>query len=170
MDFDDEESREPEQSGSDELLSDDNLRLPEGASILVRLHALRAWLARRRNEASIEIGGAALVLQQMMESEQQESRARRRERERFAERLKEAREAFEAAQQSLHAYEEAEVLLEECVNHTTTGERVLAEYYLALEELVQESALAEVEELPRLRALYDVQHRVERIAAPHEED
>jgi hypothetical protein len=170
MDFDDEATHEAEQRGSDELLSDDNLRLPEGASILVRQHALRAWLARRQNEASIEIGEAALALQQIMEGEQQETRLRRRERERFAERLKEAQETLEAAQQRLRAYEEAGELLEGCINHTTTGERVLAEYYLALEELVQESALAEVEEIPRLRALYDVQQRVERVAAPHTED
>ena len=31
-----------EETGSDELLSDENLRLPEGANIIVRLHAVRA--------------------------------------------------------------------------------------------------------------------------------
>ena len=47
-----------DETGSDELLSDENLRLPEGANILVRLHAVRAWLSRRRDETSIEVGEA----------------------------------------------------------------------------------------------------------------
>ena len=33
-----------EETGSDELLADDNLRLPERANVLVRVHAVRAWL------------------------------------------------------------------------------------------------------------------------------
>ena len=53
--------------GSDELLSDENLRLPEGANILVRLHAVRAWLSRKRDESNIEAGEAAIVMQEMMQ-------------------------------------------------------------------------------------------------------
>lgn len=48
MDIDDETSNVPVEIGSDELLSDDNLRLPESANILVRIHALRAWLTGAR--------------------------------------------------------------------------------------------------------------------------
>ena len=64
--------------GSDELLSDENLRLPEGANILARLHAVRAWLSRRHDEAAIEVGEAALALQEMMQEEAVETRPRRR--------------------------------------------------------------------------------------------
>src|SRR5437588_11618338 len=82
MDIDDETSDVPVEIGSDELLSDDNLRLPESASILVRIHALRAWLTRRYEETSIEVGEAALALQEvMMMQELQEIRPRRRERQ-----------------------------------------------------------------------------------------
>ncbi len=94
MDDDDEISNLPEEIGSDELLSDDNLRLPESANILVRLHAVRAWLARRRNEAIIVEGEAALNLQQAMISEPQEVRPRRRERQDQEESISRAQEAL----------------------------------------------------------------------------
>ncbi len=70
-----------EEIGSDELLSDDNLRLPESANVLVRLHAVQAWLSRRREEAAIEVGEAALALQEAIQENAQETRVRRRARE-----------------------------------------------------------------------------------------
>ena len=45
--FSDDDTSEDDEIGSDELLSDENLRLPEGANILVRLHAVRAWQRER---------------------------------------------------------------------------------------------------------------------------
>jgi len=167
---DDEISDLPEEIGSDELLSDDNLRLPESADILVRLHAVRAWLARRRDEAIIAVGEAALSLQQVMISEPQEVRSRRRERQDQQERISRAQQALVAAQQSLKAYEEAQVLLEECVAHAS-GERILVEYYLVLEELVQKDIqVDQSDRTPWLRAMAEVQHRIERVGVPNEEE
>ncbi len=169
MDDDDEISNLPEEIGSDELLSDDNLRLPESANILVRLHAVRAWLARRRDEAIIAEGEAALNLQQAMLSEPQEARRRRRERQDQAESIFRAQQALVAAQQRLQAYEEAQALLEDCVAHAS-GERILVEYYLTLEELVQNDMQADQpDRTPRLRAMAGVQHRIERVGVPNEE-
>ena len=156
--------------GSDELLSEDDLRLPESASVLVRLHALRAWLARRRHEATVEVGEAALNLQQAMASEFQEARPRRREHRSQGQEdpLNLAQQALAAAQQRLQAYEDAEALLEDCVIHAG-GDRVLVEYYLSLEELVQSITHAgQAERIPWLQALADVQHRIERVGAPSE--
>ncbi len=48
MDSDKDMPEDSTQIGSDELLSEDNLRLPDSASVLVRLHAVRAWLAEVR--------------------------------------------------------------------------------------------------------------------------
>ena len=84
MDYDNEMPDPSTEIGSDELLSDEHLRLPESANILVRTHAVRAWLARRREETAMEIGEAALIVQQEMTQETQEtqgSRLRRRERQ-----------------------------------------------------------------------------------------
>src|SRR5947199_10125977 len=81
MDYDDDIANSSIEIGSDELLSDDNLRLPESANILVRTHAVQAWLARRHEESAIEVGEAALTLQQVMMQEPQETRLRRRERQ-----------------------------------------------------------------------------------------
>lgn len=172
MDIDDETSNVPVEIGSDELLSDDNLRLPESANILVRIHALRAWLTRRCEETSIEIGESALMLQEMMTQEPQETRVRRRDRQSQQERLSHIQQVLKETQQRLSAYEEAQSLLDECITHTS-GERVLVEYYLALEGLMQD--VAEERQLgqgraPRLSALAEVQHRVERVGAPNEED
>jgi hypothetical protein len=153
--------------GSDELLSEDNLRLPDSASVLVRLHAVRAWLARRRNEATIEVGEAALKLQQAMSLALPETRPRRRQHSEQETLLLGAQQALAAAQQRLQAYEDAQALLEDCIAHTG-GERVLVEYYLALEELVQNNSPAN--QTPWLSALADVQHRIERVGAPSEED
>jgi len=159
--------------GSDELLSDDSLRLPESANILVRTHAVRAWLTRRCQQTTLEIGEAALVLQQaMMAQEPQGARLRRRERQSQEEQLHHIQKELTDAQQRLAAYEEAQTLLEDCIAHTS-GERVLVEYYLALEDLVQ-SATAKGEanqyqQVPRLHALADVQHHVEHVGASGEE-
>src|SRR6266849_4900752 len=140
VDIDDDTSDLSEEVGSDELLSDDNLRLPESANILVRLHAVRAWLARRREEAIIEVGEAALEFQQAATPGPQETRLSRRERPGHEARLRDTQRVLAAAQQRLQAYEDAQTLLEDCIAHTTSGERVLVEYYLTLEELVQNSA------------------------------
>ncbi len=168
MDFEEEQPEKTIETGSDELLSDDNLRLPESASTLVRVHAVRAWLTRRQRETGIEIGEAALALQEAMQGEAQESRLRRREREQLAQRLRREQQVFQDAQQRLQAYEEAQELLDDCLAHTTTGERVLVEYYLTLDDLVNSEREAQASS-PRLRALADVQHRIERVGAPSEE-
>src|SRR5881275_1626333 len=118
MDIDDETSNAPVEIGSDDLLSDDNLRLPESANILVRIHAVRAWLTRRYEETTIEVGEAALVLQEMMMQEPQETRLRRRERQSQQERLSSIQQVLVEAQQRLSAYEEAQSLLEDCIVHT----------------------------------------------------
>ena len=136
---DDDESGNDE-LGSDELLSDENLRLPESANILVRLHAVRAWLSRRCDEATIEVGEAAIVLQEMMQEQAVATRPRRRmhQIEAVQEQFQRVQKALTESQQRLSAYEEAQSILEDCVAHTS-GERVLVEYYLTLEELVLQS-------------------------------
>ena len=67
-----------DEEGSDELLSDDLLRLPDSASILVRLHAVRSWLERNHREASAAVGEAALALQAVMQPSPEMQRPRRR--------------------------------------------------------------------------------------------
>ena len=159
--------------GSDELLADENLRLPEGANILVRLHAVRAWLSRRHDEASIEVGEAALALQEIMQEETVETRPRRRTHqiEEKQQQFQRAQKALAESQQRLRAYEEAQSFLEDCVAHTN-GERVLVEYYLTLEELVlqsQERTDLTEDRSSWLDALSDVLHRVEHVGTPDEE-
>ncbi|TMD68293.1 MAG: hypothetical protein E6I91_04795 [Chloroflexi bacterium] len=170
MDYDDDIANSSIEIGSDELLSDDNLRLPESANILVRTHAVQAWLARRHEESAIEVGEAALALQQVMLQEPQETRLRRRERQNLQWQIDQQQQVLKEAQQRLDGYIEAEALLEDCITHTS-GERVLVEYYLALENLVHNITQANrSEQSPRLQALFDVQHRVEHVGAPNEED
>ena len=163
--------------GSDELLADDALRLPESANILVRLHAVRAWLASRIREANIAIGDAALMLQEaMQEPEQSLARLRRREREANSQmlRVQRAQEAVTMATQRLNTYEETQKLLEETVSHVTAGERVLVEYYLAIEQLLEESLNSidrnTEEQQARRDVLADVLHRVEHVGIPDEEE
>jgi hypothetical protein len=158
--------------GSDELLSDENLHLPESANILVRLHAVRAWLIRRHDEAVIEVGEAALSLQEVMQENPAETRQRRRMHQmEEAQRFQCAQQVLGEAQQRLSAYEEAQSILEDCVAHTN-GERVLVEYYLTLEELVLRS-LEQMEQTvdhsPWFEAVSDVLHRVEHVGTPDEE-
>lgn len=171
MNFDDEHIQEETETGSDELLSTDNLRLPDNANPLVRLHALRAWLVRHQKETRLDIGMIALDIQQLQQEGQSETRLRRRELQARQDRLQSLQERFQSAQQLLEVYEEAERLLEDCVSHTTVGERLLVEYYLTIEGLVQE-AMEESEgvQSPRLVGLGDVLHRIEQVGAPHEED
>ena len=162
-----------DETGSDELLSDENLRLPEGANILVRVHAVRAWLSRRCDEATIEVGEAALALQEMMQEQAVEVRPRRRTRqiEAVQEQFQRAQKALTESQQRLSAYEEAQTILEDCVAHTS-GERVLVEYYLTLEELVlqsQEQVNQTEDRSPWLDAMSDVLHRIEHVGTPDEE-
>ena len=169
MGIDDELPKESTEVGSDELLSDDNLRLPESANTLVRLHAIRAWLTCRQRETSIEIGEMALSLQQLLQEGAQETCFRRRERQSTA-RLQQAQQLLQEAQQRLNAYEEAEALLEDCLAHTTTGERALVEYYPTLDELVHNSiGTAGAKPAPWYEALADVQQRIERVSAPSEQ-
>ena len=160
-----------EEIGSDELLSDDNLRLPESANVLVRLHAVRAWLSLRHDEAAIEVGESALALQEAMQENAQETRVRRRTREGEEQRLHRAQQALTDAQQRLSAYEEAQSILEDCVAHTS-GERVLVEYYLTLEELILQNGVYPNQankHSPRLDALSDVLRRIEHVGTPQEE-
>ncbi len=170
--FADDHESSDEEIGSDELLSDENLRLPESANILVRLHAVRAWLSRRHDEATIEVGEAALALQELMQGDATETRPRRRmDQVEEARRFQRVQQWLVAAQQRLSAYEEAQSILEDCVAHTS-GERVLVEYYLTLEELVlqsQEHMDQERQRSPWLDALADVLRRVEHVGTPDEE-
>jgi hypothetical protein len=168
MDFDKELDPETTEPGSDELLSDDNLRLPEGASPLVRVHAMRSWLTRRQKDTSLEIGEAALAWQEIQQEAQQDTtRLRRREQQRLADRIQQAQQVFQAAQQRLSIYEEMAALLEEYITHTTSNERTLVEYYLQLEEMVQQEEQKEADaDRARLRVLRDVQNRVEQVSAP----
>ena len=168
---DDHESRDDE-IGSDELLSEENLRLPESANILVRLHAVRAWLSRRHDEAVIEVGEAALALQEVMQENPVETRPRRRMHQiEEAQRFQRAQQGLVEAQQRLSAYQEAQSILEDCVAHTS-GERVLVEYYLTLEELVLrrlEQIKQDEDDSPWLEAVSDVLHRVKHVGTPYEE-
>src|SRR5256885_9036685 len=170
--FSEDHESSDDEIGSDELLSDDNLRLPESANILVRLHAVRAWLSRRHDEATIEVGEAAMALQELMQEDAVETRPRRRMRlEEDTQRFHRAQQALMASQQRLSAYEEAQSILEDCIAHTS-GERVLVEYYLTLEELVLRSLeqMKQTEDRsPWLDALSDVLHRIEHVGTPYEE-
>jgi hypothetical protein len=178
MHFDDDEFvEEAPERGSDELLSSDHLRLPENANPLVRLHAIRSWLTRRIAETKQEIGEAALNLQQIMADEQGTTRLRRRELQTQQERIAHTQEALQAAQQRLTAYEEAGELLEECVSHTTVSERLLVEYYLTLENLIQDHlqetdapAASVAPSPPRVAILADILQRVERVGSTVEEE
>jgi hypothetical protein len=170
--FPDDHEANDDESGSDEVLSDDNLRLPESANVLVRLHAVRAWLSSRHHEATIEVGEAALAIQELMQVDAVETRPRPRMRlGEDTQRFQRAQQALSAAQQRLSAYEEAQAILEDCVAHTS-GERVLVEYYLTLEEL----ALQNQERMDQygkssawLETIADVLHRIERVGTPEEE-
>lgn len=171
------EAEEVTEAGSDDLLADDALRLPESANILVRLHAVRAWFTRRIREANIAIGDAALMLQEaMQEPEQSLVRPRRREREANSSmlRIQRAQEAVTMATQRLNTYEEVQALLEETVSHVTAGERVLVEYYLAIEQLIEDSLNSidrnTEEQQTRRDVLADVLHRIEHVGIPDEEE
>src|SRR3974377_388112 len=96
-----------DETGSDELLADENLRLPDGANILVRLHAVRAWLSRKLEEERIELGEAALDLQEMMREQVVETRPRRRmhQADTIQQHFEHAQKAITVAQQRLNAYE-----------------------------------------------------------------
>ena len=170
--FADDHGSNDEELGSDELLSDENLRLPESANILLRLHAVRAWLSRRHDEATIEVGEAALALQELIQGEAAQARPRRRiDQTQEMQRFQRVQQWLEEAQQRVSAYEEAQTILEDCVAHTS-GERVLVEYYLTLEELVlqsQEYKEQARQRSPWLDALSDVLRRVEHVGTPDEE-
>jgi len=172
MDFDNELDPETTEIGSDELLSDDNLRLPEGASSLVRVHAVRSWLIRRQKDTALEIGKAALVWQEAQQEAMQDSgRLRRREQQRIAGQVQQAQRDFEDAQRRLSVYEEMAALLEEYITHTTSNERTLVEYYLQLEEMVQQEEEKEADvDRSRLRVFMDVLHRIEQVSAPEIEE
>lgn len=172
MDFDNELDPETTEIGSDELLSDDNLRLPEGASSLVRVHAVRSWLTRRQKDMSLEIGRAALVWQEAQQDAMQDTnRLRRREQQRIADHVQQGQWAFEDAQRRLSIYEEMAALLEEDITHTTSNERTLVEYYLQLEGIVQQEEQKETDvDKSRLRVLMDVLHRIEQVSTPEIEE
>src|SRR5258706_10750627 len=102
MNIDDEIPGESGETGSDELLSEDNLRLPESANILVRVHAVRAWLVRRRGEAAIQVGEGALHLQKMALEQPQEPRIRRRAQQLLTEGRVRAQQALVNAQERMN--------------------------------------------------------------------
>ena len=160
-----------EETGSDELLADDNLRLPESANVLVRVHAVRAWLQRHHEEATIEAGTAALALQQTLSAPGEETRPRRRVLQ--SPTAHPAQQDLANARQRIQAIEEAQALLEDCLAHTN-GERVLVEYYLAIEQLLIDNGYAlsgetPTQHTPWLDTMLDVLQRVERIGTPQEE-
>ncbi|HEY6540653.1 MAG TPA: hypothetical protein VIZ18_06935 [Ktedonobacteraceae bacterium] len=160
-----------EETGSDELLADDNLRLPESANVLVRVHAVRAWLERRHEEATIEAGMAALALQQAFSAPGEETRPRRRMIQQPA--APPAEQQLVNARQRIQAIEEAQALLEDCLAHTS-GERVLVEYFLAIEQLLIDNGYAlsgenPVQHTPWLDTMLEVLQRVERVGTPQEE-
>jgi hypothetical protein len=156
-----------EEVGSDELLAADELRLPPGANILVRLHAMRAWLNRRYTESGQEVGLAALDLQETTRAAENEARPRRRLAQNdFA--VQRAQRFLVSTQERQHAYDEARALLEDCVAHTTTGDRLLVEYYLSLEERVLSPNSPT--STPWLEAMQDVMHRVEQVGTPGEDE
>jgi hypothetical protein len=169
-----------EQEGSDELLSDDNLRLPESAHILVRLHAVSAGLERKRKEASIAVGEAALALQEAMQSSPETERPRRRLRlvegqssltSPFEQAIR-AQQQLREAQERFGALEEAQSWLEECVAHTK-GERVLVEYYLQIEQALLDAGYTMNEDNPQQHtpwydAMVEVLRRIEHVGIPEE--
>ncbi len=160
-----------EETGSDELLADDNLRLPESANVLVRVHAVRAWLERRHEEATIEAGTAALALQEAFNAPGEETRPRRRMLQSSS---TPPAQQLANARQRIQAIEEAQALLEDYLAHTN-GERVLVEYYLALEQLTHRERLRAfrrnpVQHTPWLDTMLDVMRRVERVGTPQEEE
>lgn len=155
---------ENEEHEEDDLLAAEELRLPEGANTLVRLHALRAWLERRRTASELEIGTAALAMQAA--TSEPERRPRRRREDNDAP-LTRAQAALSQARLRQSAYDEASTLLEECIAHTTTGERLLVEYYLSLEELIAAGATSA--QPPWREAMQDVLHRIEQVGSPDEE-
>jgi hypothetical protein len=154
-----------EEIGSDELLAADNLRLPADANILVRLHAMRAWLNRRHDESGLAVGSAALHLQDVARATEQLTRSRRRGSEREA-LIQKAQRNLVAAQRRQNAYTEAHELLEDCVAHTTISDRLLVEYYLVLEEQLQ--APDSPTDTPWIEAMQDVMYRVEQLGTPDE--
>jgi hypothetical protein len=83
-------------------------------------------------------------------------------------RLQRAQQTLAAAQQCLGAYEEAQSILEDYVAHTS-GERVLVEYYLALEELLLQNQVHPGEHSPWSDALADTLHRIEHVGIAIEE-
>lgn len=160
--------------GSDELLSDDELRLPESAHTLVRVHAVQAWLSRRIHETTLRMGEAALALQEAMGQAEAESgrSMRRREREQQDALLQRYQQTVGQEQARIGTYEEAQALLQEYIDHAG-GERILVEFYLALEELVEyetQNTTQSPARSPRLDALADVQQRIERVGITYEED
>jgi len=160
-----------EETGSDELLADDNLRLPDSANVLVRVHAVRAWLARQHDEAAIEAGTAALTLQQAMSNAVEETRPRRRAPQPPDTTL--TQQQLADARQRIEAIEEAQALLEDYIAHTN-GERVLVEYYLAVEQLIIDNGYAlsgenPIQHTPWLDAMLEVMQRVEHVGTPQEE-
>jgi regulator of protease activity HflC (stomatin/prohibitin superfamily) len=177
MDEDDEflhETHDTIETGSDELLSDDNLRLPEGANPLVRLHAVRAWMQRRQQEITLAAGTIALQLQELQQDAEAEIHMRRRAREEREAQKHALQQAFQETQQRLDAYGEAQALLEECVNHTTVGERLLVEYYLTLDNLIQEELTAygpgEDSFALRTQVFLEVQKRIEQVGVSYEDE
>ena len=160
-------SASTEEIGSDELLAADNLHLPAEANILVRLHAIRAWLSRRSAEMGMAVGNAALALQDTARARESLTRLRRREADRDAP-IERAQRLLVAAQRRQSAYNEASALLEDCVAHTTIGDRLLVEYYLALEERLQ--APDSPTDTPWIEGMQDVLHRVERVGTPGEDE
>lgn len=166
-DNEDDFSSSTEEVGSDELLAADELRLPPDANVLVRLHAMRSWLNRRYQEAGLEVGQSALALQEAMQADESGLRPRRRAANNdFL--VQRAQRDLTTAQRHLNAYDEARALLEECVAHTTVGDRLLVEYYLALEERLQ--APLSPTDTPWIETMQDVLHRVEQVGTPNEDE
>jgi hypothetical protein len=161
-----------EENGSDELLADDNLRLPDSANVLVRIHAVRAWLARQHDEAAIEVGMAALAFQQAMSGPVEELRPRRRAHQLQPDTTV-AQQQLTDAQQRLGAIEEAQEVFEDCIAHTN-GERALVEYYLAVEQLLLDNGYSLSDDNPTRHtpwfdAMVAVLQRIEHVGTLQED-
>jgi glucose-6-phosphate-specific signal transduction histidine kinase len=139
--------------------------------VLVRVHAVRAWLARRHEEAAFEAGMAGLTLQQAMSNPVEETRPRRRAPQSLDTTL--AQQQLSDARQRIDAFDGAQRLLEDCIAHTN-GERVLVEYYLAVEQLIIDngyalSGEAPIQHTPGLDAMLEVMQRIEHVGTPQED-
>ena len=130
--------------------------------------------SRRLDEATIEVGEAALALQEMMQEGAVETRPRRRahQNESVQEQFQRAQKALAESQQRLSAYEEAQSILEDCVAHIKRRARfgrILPDPGRACAAKPGTEWIRQKISSPWLDALSDVLHRIEHVGTPDEE-